>query len=436
MVFLIRKGDSDGLQEIQMLATTIMLVAGAGLLRQVTCRRRKADSTHAASKSSPSSRSSTPESSPSDRSTDSEHLYPLSEAERCWAGEYGRYKYTALRPNVFDKTVEPPAYSLEPLNLPLPPLGDDEARGLQELAARVKDLADAGHRTDLATLLRYLRARKGKVDKADELFRKACAVREEHDVDRAFSHWDLEAFERILAPWWLSGGIIGYGLQGEPVAIERIGHCSWPKLMHEVPFHVLEKIDLVHSMRCLGACEEDAVRRGVPFGGVTLIMDLHGFGWDQIQFRAAYNLSKLSTNRQLLMPETVKRLLFVRTPPAFVRAWGMFSYLMDPGTLEKLHMATEADTLQLLRKFVSDDCIPAFLGGRLCVDGDPECRKICAPGGLPPQEALQRLKRQLEMTGGIARPKNGESPDEDYSLEPYSGDSHCTACGICPRRNS
>ena len=44
---------------------------------------------------------------------------------------------------------------------------------------------------------------------------------------------------RCLAPWWLSGGFLGHGLQGEPVALERLGRCSWPKLCNKLDFEVL-----------------------------------------------------------------------------------------------------------------------------------------------------------------------------------------------------
>eukprot|EP00439_Symbiodinium_sp_Y106_P039362 s672_g4.t2 len=205
-----------------------------------------------------------------------------------------------------------------------------------------------------------------------------------------------------LAPWWLSGGFLGHGLQGEPVALERLGRCSWPKLCNRLDFEVLKKLDIVHCRRSLAALEEDSMRRGVPFSGVTLIIDLKGFKWSDAQFGAAWTLSKMVACRSNLLPETCFRILFVRVPAPFAKAWSMFSYLLDPGTIAKIQMATESETLTLLRKFIGDDTIPAYLGGQLRIDGDPYCRKLLAPGGFPPEEALQRLEDLVENgDGGI-----------------------------------
>lgn len=74
--------------------------------------------------------------------------------------------------------------------------------------------------------------------KAEKKLREAIKWIEENDVLHATDTWDLEAYERCLAPWWLSGGFLGHGLQGEPVALERLGRCSWPKLCNTLDFEV------------------------------------------------------------------------------------------------------------------------------------------------------------------------------------------------------
>jgi len=373
----------------------MLLLAGAGFLKQSnTCRRRKA-----------------PEDAPEKWPNTANFQRVVSEsdvvddAEKCWTIGYGSCKYTGLRPDALDPSKGPP----EPLSieeadwLQVPELREGEADKLEELRQKVVDIREQHrHRVDNCTLLRFLRAEKGKVPRAEKKLREAIKWMEENDVANVFKTWNLEAYEKCLAPWWLSGGFLGHGLQGEPVALERLGRCSWPKLCNRLDFEVLKKLDIVHCRRSLAALEEDSMRRGVPFSGVTLIIDLKGFKWSDAQFGAAWTLSKMVACRSNLLPETCFRILFVRVPAPFAKAWSMFSYLLDPGTIAKIQMATESETLTLLRKFIGDDTIPAYLGGQLRIDGDPYCRKLLAPGGFPPEEALQRLEDLVENgDGGI-----------------------------------
>eukprot|EP00913_Durusdinium_trenchii_P003974 g3681.t1 len=111
---------------------------------------------------------------------------------------------------------------------------------------------------------------------------------------------------------------------------------------------------------CKDLCQ-DSIRRGVPFTGVTLVIDLKGFKWSDAQFGAAQLLAYLQ--RSFLLPETCHRILFIRVPSPFAKAWAMFSYLLDPGTIAKVQMATESETLTLLKKFIGEEVIPAYLGG-------------------------------------------------------------------------
>lgn len=404
----------EAAQDVTVVATLLLLAgAGAGLLKQSSgCRRRKVH------EEEPMNWPKTARFQRAFSETD-----VVDDAQTCWKFDYGKYKYTGLRPEPFDEAEPPEPLSLEDADqLQLPELRQGEDVKIQELEELVEDLREQRrHRVDRCTLLRFLRAEKGKVQKAEKKLREAISWMEEHDVLNAFVTWDLEAYEKCLAPWWLSGGFLGHGLQGEPVALERLGRCSWPKLCNKLDLKVLRKLDIVHCRRSLAALEEDSIRRGVPFTGVTLVIDLKGFKWSDAQFGAAWTLSKMVACRSFLLPETCHRILFIRVPSPFAKAWAMFSYLLDPGTIAKVQMATESETLTLLKKFIGEEVIPAYLGGQRHTEGDPYCRKLLAPGGLPPEVALQRLERLI-------------SGDDDYRpVQPRgeaSDGSRC--CSICP----
>ena len=91
--------------------------------------------------------------------------------------------------------------------------------------------------------------------------------------------------------------------------------------------------------------------------------DCHGFGFDDVRFDAILALNRLVENRNLIMPETITRILVIRAPNAWVHAWSMFKHIMDPGIAGKVEIAG-SDTLELLRRYIDDSEIPAYLGGR------------------------------------------------------------------------
>jgi len=315
------------------------------------------------------------------------------EVPRYEAQGFGQYKYCGLRPEPF--AAEPlPAYCLTELDLAIPHMEADEIDALDNLQQCVEDVKHEGYqRADRATLLRFLRARKGNVHLAAQLFREASTWRLTHDVNKALTNWNLSALEQCLAPWWPSGGLLGFGIHGEPIAFERLGRCDFPRLTKTLPFELLLKMDMVHCMRAMGALEEDAMRRHVPLGNAILVIDVDGFGFEHAWIDAAQKFAKLVDSRALLMTETIFQILVVRAPAAFVTAWRMFNVLLDPGITKKVRMATAPHSLSLLRQFIDDDNIPAYLGGRRTTQGDPECRHIIAPGGFPPKAALDRLKK-------------------------------------------
>jgi hypothetical protein len=346
-------------------------------------------------------------------------------AQACWTRGFGKYKYCGLREEPLTST-ELPKFSLANLdNLLLPEMSDDVREKLEELSRRVEDLTvlqkkgpgQGGHRTDLMTLLRYLRAQKYNVKEAEKQLRDSARWRVEMDIDRVFTHWDLEAYERCLAPWWLSGGLVGHGKNGEPVAIERIGHCHFPNLLKAVPFEVMMRMDIVHCQRCVAALEEDAIRKSVALKPCIVIMDLQGYGWDQCSFEAARKLAKLVESRNLLLTETTGKVLMINAPPAFTRAWAMFNYLLDPGTRAKVEVVSGyKNSKEVMQKYIPDNQIPEFYGGKRRIHGDKECSMLLAPGGFPPQEALDKLLRLATRDGAVLPsawgPDRGSSEDQ------------------------
>lgn len=355
-------------------------------------------------------------------------------AEICWERGVGRLKHCGLRPEPRNLSAGLPKYSLEPLELPLPDLSASEQESLTELTRRVAKFSDR-HRIDPGTLVRFLRARKFRVDAAESLFCKAVDYWEQHDVRNALTSWNLEAYERCLSPWWLAGGFFGHGLRGEMIAYERLSKCNWPKLKETLPWEEIEKLDIVHCIRALAACEEDSMRSGIPLGNGILVQDCDGFTWEQTSFSSAVALNRLVQNRNLLMPECLSLILVIRAPPSWLYSWQMFKHILEPGIREKVRVALPgADSLELLRRYIGDEDIPAYLGGKRTFDGDPECRQVLSPGGFPPRAAIDRFFELVRSNGSSGSfgehpyvPNKQNTKADNAELDKRSESS----CGCC-----
>jgi len=307
--------------------------------------------------------------------------------------ERGRFKYCGLRDNPMDPSG-PPQYSLEPLGLKYPGMTSDEEQNLASLHQLVADLIQSCPRLEDDRLYRALRWAGGNVKLAAQQLRQADKFRREHDMDRALSQWDLEAYEECLKPWWVSGGFLGHGREGQPVAYERLGACNWPRLCKQLPWDLIQKLDVVHIQRCIAAVEEDALRRGGEHRGLLYIIDVQGFGWDQVQLTGARLFAKLAEGRVLFLLDMAEHILVINAPPAFQKAWAMFKYLLDKGTADKVQLMG-TDYLPLLLKYMSEDEIPGCYGGRRSIDGDLDCRQVLAPGGPIPASVRARLQKMV-----------------------------------------
>jgi len=300
----------------------------------------------------------------------------------------GSRKHCGLRLDPMDSSIPVASYSLVPLQLPLPDLNEKQRAALKELETRVEDLSSI-YRTDPGTLVRFMRARKFDVDASETYFREAMKWWEKNDIKEVLTTWNLEAYEQCFAPWYLSGGFMGHGREGEAIAYQRLSKCNWPKWVQTFPRQHIKKLDIVHCLRSLAAVEEDSLRTGKPLGHGILVEDCHGFGFDQASFASAVALNKLIRARNYLMPECLSKILVVNAPRAWVYAWGIFSWILDDGVKAKVQIARPgSQTIALLRKYISDEEIPACLGGSKHIDGDPECGRILAPGGFPPESAF------------------------------------------------
>lgn len=103
------------------------------------------------------------------------------------------------------------------------------------------------------------------------------------------------------------------------------------------------------------------------------------------------------------MPNTLKHIFIIRAPKWFSMAWNTIKYVMEADTRKKVEIVSGGEqSLALLRKHMSDDSIPAYLGGKMHTQGDSECKLILGSSyNRPmPQEALSAFFSALERGDG------------------------------------
>eukprot|EP00427_Karlodinium_veneficum_P061470 CAMPEP_0169374112 /NCGR_PEP_ID=MMETSP1017-20121227/37360_1 /TAXON_ID=342587 /ORGANISM="Karlodinium micrum, Strain CCMP2283" /LENGTH=416 /DNA_ID=CAMNT_0009472861 /DNA_START=64 /DNA_END=1311 /DNA_ORIENTATION=- len=338
----------------------------------------------------------------------------LDASEYALSQKHGKYKHCCLRLDAFASEY-PPSYSLSNLELPIPELSSEERSNLRALSIKLHDLEGTHHRTDDATLLRFLRARKGNVSAAEVYFRKSLAYRDEMMIPHMETTWNLEAYERCFAPWWCRGGIVGYSLKGGIVGWERFGICCFPQLLEAVPWTILQKLDTVHMVRTLAAFEEDSMRRGEWLGKAILVVDLDGMNLNMCKPSIAKRFGQLVEYRDMLMPNTLENIFVIQAPKAFSAAWSMVKHFLDPGIQEKVQIVSgPTESLALLRRYMSNAFIPGYLGGGLHVNGDPQCCQILGSDSRAPipRDAIAKL---LELASKESSSEKQELPVSRYT---------------------
>jgi len=136
-----------------------------------------------------------------------------------------------------------------------------------------------------------------------------------------------------------------------------------------------------------------------------LIEDLDGISCHQFKPTSLRALGKVLMGRLYLAPQTGKRIIIINGPVGFAATWNMVkNWLVKPHTASLVQIARREETLSTLRLYMDDAVIPAYLGGSKSIDGDPECRKLLAPGGKPPPAVFQELNELIatEFDSGCA----------------------------------
>ncbi|KAG1822610.1 CRAL/TRIO domain-containing protein [Suillus subaureus] len=252
------------------------------------------------------------------------------------------------------------------------PLSDDRGQSLEAFKAKLRNEGlyqpasdDTAASHDDITLLRFLRARRYDVDKAQKQFSDTEAWRKHHNVDELFRTFETNEMEsaRRFYPRW-TGRRDKTGL---PVYVYRLASLDAPlrKELESVPSERRYQriIALYESMTrfVLPLCSHLAAP--TPVSSVTTIIDL-----EQVSLSAMWSLRShlqvASTMATANYPETLSTIAIVNSPSFFPTIWNWIKTWFDEGTRNKIHILGK-DPGRTLRLLIDERDLPQSYGGQL-----------------------------------------------------------------------
>jgi len=309
------------------------------------------------------------------------------------AGELPNMKRFAEEPA--ELTAAPDAWEA------LLPCSDDERRLCRELRARV---AGTPGLKDPVTMLRFLRARKNRVEAAADMYSKAMTWRRSVGLELGFRTATLDdSLHRRLDAYWPPTAILGRDRDGDAVYWNRMGLGS-TDFLAEVPTEFIGRHEVYTITRIMQALEEHSTREGRPSMYMTVVVDLADFRMRNTNIKALPKYKACVRIMEDNFPEMVKRIVVVRAPTVFYTVWRLLSKCFDEGTRSKIQIVDERNTLETLSKLVDPAWIPEALGGSCRVAGSLYCEPcIPGPGALSvPPELLEDIQRESADPGGHA----------------------------------
>jgi hypothetical protein len=294
-------------------------------------------------------------------------------------------------------------------------VSEQEYDRLREFRGLVKDrgldshqaCAATPHTRRAVTLLRFLRARQGSLEKAFSMLSDALDWRRDFEIDRRVREWRSELHEgtsarlRVLMRYrWTSMSTDSSGL---PVFMQRESVADPGGLMRELGLNVL----LVHFVTEVEDAFELARDRMLMTGVLhTSFVEIHDVGsqglvpnWWQRAFGSIPFYQKLAPVLDKVYPERLRLVFMVRLPRSFNIMWHLILPLVPPETQKKLRIygyPAQAFREEMIGA-IGESAVPAYL-----LSDDSSVIAAALPqGGVVPAGALAK-EEALRKEGRLA----------------------------------
>uniref|UniRef100_A0A3Q3X303 SEC14 like lipid binding 1 n=1 Tax=Mola mola TaxID=94237 RepID=A0A3Q3X303_MOLML len=234
-------------------------------------------------------------------------------------------------------------------------------------------------------VLRFLRARDFNFDKAREFLCQSLTWRKQHQVDFLL---DTREHPQLLQDYY-TGGWHHHDRDGRPLYVLRLGQMDTKGLVRALGEEQLLRQVLSINEEGLRRCEENTRVFGRPISRWTCLVDLEGLNMRHLWRPGVKALLRIIEVVEANYPETLGRLLILRTPRVFPVLWTLVSPLIDENTRKKflVYAGNDYQGAGGLLDYIDKEIIPDFLGGDCMCD---------IPEGCLVPKSLYRTAEELE----------------------------------------
>ncbi|KDD73627.1 CRAL/TRIO domain-containing protein, partial [Helicosporidium sp. ATCC 50920] len=240
---------------------------------------------------------------------------------------------------------------------------DEEDKRLADLR-RVVEQATGTLRPifDDLYMRRFLRARGHDVAEAKKMFMRHLKWRQEYGCDGVLEDFVFEERDAVLTIY--PQGYHKTDRLGRPIYIQHLGQVDLRKLTaitsedRMIRFHVQEYERALKYI--FPGC---SVVAGRAVTQTLAIVDLKGVGLRHLAGDTKRILGDIVRIDSDNYPETLGNTVIINAPGVFKLLWNIVKPMLDTRTQAKIHVASSNYMPDLL-KWVDEDSIPAYLGGK------------------------------------------------------------------------
>nr|XP_018672529.1 SEC14-like protein 5 isoform X2 [Ciona intestinalis] len=238
-------------------------------------------------------------------------------------------------------------------------------------------------------ILRFLRSRDFHFEKSKEILCQSLSWRKQHQVDKILTNWSPPP----LFEEYYIGGWHYHAIDSRPIYVLRLGQMDTKGLLKAAGEEQILKHVLYIMEQGLLKCREASIQKNKPMSSWTCIVDLEGLNMRHLWRPGVQALLRIIEVIEANYPETMSRLLIVRSPRVFPVLWTLISPFIDEKTSSKFMMYTGTDYMGAggLVDYIPQEFIPEFLGG--------PCKCEIPDGGPVPKSLY---KTEWEKGDGIA----------------------------------
>lgn len=260
-------------------------------------------------------------------------------------------------------------------------LNAQEQVDFQHLHHRISDVKHWMNSPDV--VVRYLKARPGKVHEAEKMFRSMVDWRLRNDVDTILERYHPPA---ILLSYFPGAILQGRDRQGDPIFVGRSGSTDLAALIERFGQDELIQysIWMRESLTTGPWIQEYEREQKRPVKRVTIVDDMHGLSRKQLTPKVLSVYGQIMKLDQENYCEVSKKIIIIRAPAIIRIAWTLAKHFFDPINVQKMEFCGSSNYKEVLRDQMELEILPSCLvhegKGRVATGMPPRLEG----GPLPP----------------------------------------------------